>query len=191
MASIFFNAGISGVSFNYCWDLYAFLKQSENVWVSTPWLDEYFELKIRAQYSLDYTFFSWQRFSSLYSCFNRPNSNIISFTVPSLSNDNFKKQLKVILNAVFGTYRNVLRWVLYSTVHECHWSTALNKAQFNRSNCGYSIRRDATESCYWIRKILQLRSYSNGRSAVSICSVSRLQINTSWSYSWDCSQLEN
>lgn len=59
MASIFFNAGISEVGFNYCWDLCAFLKQSENIWGSTPWLDEYFELKITAQYSLDYTIFFW------------------------------------------------------------------------------------------------------------------------------------
>jgi hypothetical protein len=50
MASIFCNAGISEMSFNYCWDLYAFLKQTKNIWGSSPWQDEYFELKITAQH---------------------------------------------------------------------------------------------------------------------------------------------
>jgi hypothetical protein len=126
--------------------------------------------------------FFLQRFSSLYSCFNRANSNIMSFAVSSLSNANFKKQLEVILNAVFGIYYNVLRGVLCSTVHVCHWSRALNKAHFNRNNCGYSIRRDATESCYWIRKILQLQNLQQWQiGCLHTQSVSRLQINTSWS----------
>jgi hypothetical protein len=99
MASIFCNAEISEISFNYCWDLYAFLTQSENIWGSTPWLDEYFELKITAQYYTP----PHQRFTSLYNCFNRANWSIISFTVSSLSNASFKKKLKVVLHTVFGT----------------------------------------------------------------------------------------